>query len=339
MRWALVALVLVAAGGGACSSSHASHDGGAIADASEEDDASADDGGEGGDDGSGPCVADAAPPSAYLAPASDGGVSSYLPQELDLGGHVSRTPTLVPITYASDPLESQLDAFTGSLGCSDYWRAVVSDYGVGAGVSTPVHLQGAAPSGITEQGIANWIGSAIGDGTLPAPTPETIYVLYYPKGTTVTLRDGTPMCQGVPGYHEDGVVGGHTIAYAVVPRCPGQGAMPVDIVTPVASHEIVEAATDPSPTTPAYDTIDSDHVAWGLAGGFEVADLCSSDDDAAFVPADLPFASSASGPTAPLSRATIPASPRRPAPTSTRSRNSRRRSRRGSRTATSRPGA
>lgn len=236
------------------------------------------------------CAPDAGPPDAYRAPAADAGPSTYLPQVKNAGGHVMQTPTLVPITFDSDPLEPALDDFTAALGCSSYWQAVASDYGVGVPVSSPVHLSDPPPASITEQGIANFIGSAIASGTVPTPTPETIYVLYYPAGTKVTLRDGTPMCGGVPSYHEDGTVAGGSIAYAVVPRCAQAGLSAVDAVTSAASHEIVEAATDPYPTYPAYGAIDAAHVAWALVNGDEVADLCQLDSDAVFTPADLPYA-------------------------------------------------
>ena len=236
------------------------------------------------------CTFDGALPDAFTPPAVDAGPSTYLPQVRNAGGHVMQTPTIVPITFDSDPLQPALDDFTAALGCSSYWQTVASDYGIGEPVSTPVHLSDPPPASMTEQSIASFIGSAIASGTLPPPTPETIYVLYYPEGTKVTLRDGTPMCGGVTGYHEDGTASGTSIAYAVVPRCAQTGLSAIDAVTSVASHEIIESATNPYPTHPAYGTIDADHVLWGLINGTEIADLCSLDSDAVFTPPDFPYA-------------------------------------------------
>jgi hypothetical protein len=54
----------------------------------------------------------------------------------------------------------------------------------------------------------------------------------------------------------------------------------IDQITASASHEIVEAATDPFPDTqPAYIGVDDDHLAWSVAitGPGEVGDMCGSE--------------------------------------------------------------
>jgi hypothetical protein len=56
----------------------------------------------------------------------------------------------------------------------------------------------------------------------------------------------------------------------------------------MASHEMVEAATDPYGT--AFVQTDDDHVAWAYFFGSEVADMCAFHPGAAITPADIGFA-------------------------------------------------
>jgi hypothetical protein len=84
-------------------------------------------------------------------------------------------------------------------------------------------------------------------GELPAPDAQTLYVLYFPAGTTITM-DGMTSCSSFGAYHysADLTPLGSTIpietAYAVEPRCSGE-----PFITTAASHEILEAATDAHP--------------------------------------------------------------------------------------------
>jgi hypothetical protein len=118
----------------------------------------------------------------------------------------------------------------------------------------------------------------VADGTLPAPGPGTLYVLYLPAGTIVLL-DGNASCapSSFGSYHDDLTVVGPDggapvdVAYAVIPRCSSTEAA----TTIAASNELVEAATDPSPeNAPAFQVTD---MVWA-AFGPEVADVCAAVD-------------------------------------------------------------
>jgi hypothetical protein len=88
------------------------------------------------------------------------------------------------------------------------------------------------------------------------------------------------------------------VAYVAMPRCAtfpaGTGGLVLaglDPVTAGASHELIEAATDPfADLDPAFATVDADHIAWAVAlGGGEVGDLCAG-DSASFVKfPELPY--------------------------------------------------
>ena len=68
-------------------------------------------------------------------------VTTATPEVLFSGGRVLHDPTLVSVTFPGDSLADELEDFIASLGCSDYWRIVTSDYGIGDAVAvTPADM-------------------------------------------------------------------------------------------------------------------------------------------------------------------------------------------------------
>lgn len=218
---------------------------------------------------------------ANLAPAM------ALPLLSDLGGPKLTAPRVVTVTFPGDDatLVSTLQGFDDAITSTVWWDAVASEYGVGRGTGGGhVVLPSSAASGYTDSvhggdsTVRQLLQGAVSDGTLPAPDAQTLYVVYFPAGTIVRL-DGISACAppGTTGWHDVvSVVPGDAsapvdVAYAVLPRCGSDpGAM-----TQAASHEIVEAATDPSPeNAPALQMTDP---AW-LAFGSEAADVCIAVD-------------------------------------------------------------
>ena len=191
-------------------------------------------------------------------------------------------PYIVPITYSGDPFAAAIEAFTAGIGATSYWSTVTSEYGTGPATSAPpVHLQTAAPATIDDTAIQQFIKSSVGT-TLPAARPGIVYAFFYPASTTVTWF-GAPSCSENEGYHWDLALGGGTnVSYVVVPRCDtavgAPGITGIDATTLVASHEYVEAATDPFPTlAPAYESLDAEHTIWGVLENVEVGDLLHLD--------------------------------------------------------------
>lgn len=216
------------------------------------------------------------------------------PQIVSYGGRVLSTPRIVPIFYPNDAYAAQLTTLAGKLGASDYWKQATSEYGVGKiSVGTAIHLSQTAPSQLTDDQIATWLKSML-DGTHAAfgtPNTETIYTIFYPSQTSIDLQ-GTKSCQQFGGYHNETQVGATKISYAVLPRCSGAdvGLSDIDALTVAASHEWVEAVTDPLPfTSPAYAYPDDDHLVWAIFPLSEVGDMCTFNAGADIKPADLGF--------------------------------------------------
>jgi hypothetical protein len=203
-----------------------------------------------------------------------------LPMMQNLGGTVLAAPEVVTVTFKGNTNRDTERAFDDSIVTSSWWTTVTDGWGIAPGKGGVYVELDDTVSGKTlddqndlQPMIANWIASA----AVPPPDANTVYAIYFPASTTITLQ-GSPSCQAFGGYHNaapygagalDGGAGadagGPVVAYAVLPDCGGG-------LTVTTSHELIEAATDPNPigntTWYGYDD------AWWGAGGGEAADLC-----------------------------------------------------------------
>jgi hypothetical protein len=200
------------------------------------------------------------------------------PQVIAFGGPVLAHPKIYPVFFAGDDAATvaSLTAFSQGIGATPYWTATTSEYGVGAATGeAAIKLTEAAPTSIDDSAIQTWLAQKFAsDSGFPVPDDDTLIILYYPAGTSITL-EGAGSCSTFGGYHNGATVGGgQNIAYAVVPRCDAT----VATATSAASHELIEASTDPYPMiNPAYATVDDADYYWSLLiGGGEVGDMCES---------------------------------------------------------------
>jgi hypothetical protein len=184
--------------------------------------------------------------------------------------------TFAIITFPGDSLTGQIQQFATDLATSDYWQTVVGEYGVGPATVVNVAVADPPPLTTDDAQIQSYLIQHL---LTPAPgwpplAENTVYILFYPDQTTIT---DPPLCVGALGYHSAAFAGrGKPFAYAVIPRCPDFGESALDFVTQVTSHELAEAATDPSPfAMPAYSHA-SDFAWQTAAGGGEVGDMCQS---------------------------------------------------------------
>jgi hypothetical protein len=161
----------------------------------------------------------------------------------------------VTVSFSDTPDDSEIAKFGDWLVTSSYWTTIGKDYGVGSGTHQHVHISDSTPDAVIDSEFASFVDSKISSGALPQP-PQAVYAFFLSSATTVTDQ------VGAGGWHNRSP-GGHD--YAVI--LPGCSSDPGDILeqyTFVASHELIESATDPSPLS-GYD--------FGFGQG-EVADLC-----------------------------------------------------------------
>jgi hypothetical protein len=239
------------------------------------------------------------------APSDDSAVDAAItypaahpaaPTIKSVGGPIIATPHVIPIVFENDPLASTIGAFTKALHGTSYWKATTSEYGIGDITSDDVvtipatdTVPGATIDDTAIQAflVAHLDGAHAGFG---APDASTVYALFYPSGTTITKGPETS-CSTFGGYHRSVSAGGVRVAYTVVPRCAGFAFVKgTDAVTAPASHELIEAVTDPfEATAPAYLVPDDDHIAYGFYPGTEVGDMCAGEQDSYYEDPDVGF--------------------------------------------------
>jgi hypothetical protein len=208
---------------------------------------------------------------------------------------------------------TRINSFTLDLLGNSHYLAGAAQYGVGSGTFggsfTPNWLCGAShpASSIHFLDVSNWVTCEVLVPGTGVPYPDlnlngianTLYVVYLPRGTHIvdgitipqfTLLGHTYASQtfgnrscsaaspagGYGGYHMVSFGGTNTFAYAVVlADCVGTD---VGALTAGASHEVVEAATDPYPTASWIN--DSLSLTARLLDG-EAGDICEGTPAAA----------------------------------------------------------
>jgi hypothetical protein len=224
-----------------------------------------------------------------------------MPEVTDLGGPVMTAPKFVVITFAGDSMAAQIDDFASKVASSTtYWSGTTAEYGVGPVASVlDISVAETPAANLADSDVQAWLAAKLAgpeagtlEGGAPWPQPDvnTLYMIYYPSGVSISQGGGTS-CNQFYGYHDDFAFSGGYVTYSVIARCasfPGTSA--IDSIAAIASHEFVEAATDPQAQDhPAYYQPDADHAAWGFLGGGEVGDMCASFGNVFYKPTDLPY--------------------------------------------------
>ncbi len=227
---------------------------------------------------------DAGKKDAGFVPASKD--PQAVPQVAYNGGALLLSPTMVSVTFDSDNLRSQIETFDDTISSSPWWDTVRAGFCdannkcIGQGTAgAHVHLQsGSQLANYTDSAgggastIQSMITGYIMNVTFPAPTANSLYMIYFTSVATISL-DGTPSCMGFGAYHNSMKYNGTQFAYAIMPRCSGD----FNYLTNAASHELAEAATDPfistDPNNP-YTGYGSFVDAWDVPWGGEVGDRC-----------------------------------------------------------------
>jgi hypothetical protein len=229
-----------------------------------------------------------------------GGTSPFdLPTVVSSGGPVMSSPRVQPIYFPGFAFQTEVDTFLAKMAGSTYWPTTVSEYGVGdltilPSVVTSVSSS-TAQSDSTIAGLLAQVFTADG-AALGTPSGDTIYLLLFPSTTTITAQ-GQAMCTdtGPSGFHTEYTLNGVNVSGIVLPSCStfaGDSTLTgVQALTPTISHEVIESATDPFPTTqPAFADVDDRHAIWSVAiNGGEVADLCENETPDLTTPGDIGY--------------------------------------------------
>ncbi len=134
-------------------------------------------------------------------------------------------------------------------------------------------------SSITDAQIQTEISNRISDGTYPAPTADTIYMMHFPPGKSITASDGSQSCVQFCAYHGTFTRNGQNIYYGVLPDLGGScaggcgTASQQNNTTSVASHELIEAVTD---AAVGIATVIGPPLAWYDQTNGEIGDICNA---------------------------------------------------------------
>jgi hypothetical protein len=244
------------------------------------------------EDTGGPEVDNGAPSDVYPAPHPP------FPTLVNAaGGDILKAPKVYLTYFPAYEFGTQVQTYAKNVGATKYWKDAVGEWGIGpiTYVDTK-ELTEAAPATISDKEIETFFATKIAAGDFGTPDTNTIYTVFFPRTTTITLSGGfggsSKSCSSFGGYHSDVEVdvGGvkKNYPFAVLPTCPSFGGLgAIDALTGSLSHEWAEASTDPFPSTnsgadSAYSGVDNDHVVWNVLGGAENGDLCAQRPDAFF---------------------------------------------------------
>ena len=189
------------------------------------------------------------------------------------GGKIIHEPRIVTVTFASDGEVDVWRAFDDELTSSSYWAELTSEYCdesgtcIGPGSGGIYATLPDDPLTITHQDFESQILlPRLADGTLPPPTPDMIYVFYFP-------HDAQLGGASAGGIHASTMITDPATGTILDPN-PVRYAISKDGVAS-AAHEIVETVTNPDPVM-------ANSLAWVMTDeafvdyyhGGEVVDLC-----------------------------------------------------------------
>jgi hypothetical protein len=258
------------------------------------------------------CSADTADPARETAPEVRGARSALLRAQAKRG--LSRTPGAADkarrrsgeagyahMVYRGGPVISNVKVFTvfwnasvpNQSSLNSFYSAIVdspyvdwlSEYNtstqkIGRGKLLGSYVDTSAPSTtqLTDAQIQSELGKLVDNGALPQPDGDTLYMVHFPAGVSITM-DGSTSCSQFCAYHSSFVHGNGTIYYGIMPdfsgACASCGGEPnaLDSTTVVSSHEVAEAITDPNIGV-ANATQDEHQLAWYDDQNDEIGDVC-----------------------------------------------------------------
>jgi hypothetical protein len=206
-------------------------------------------------------------------------IAERLPRVEYLGGPFIRRPRVVTITFAGDSagLVARLERFGEALTRTNWWRTVSEEYCAKAGdcigegqPGLAVRLEETLPADVHADELGERLAGHAKAGRFGTIDPDTVLLVYLPKG--VTLRDATVprYCEGGPrAVHRALRVEKHAVGLAIVPRCGDEATL-----TGTASHELLEATTNPDAARRGFAFKPQPATEGFLSGGVEPVDPC-----------------------------------------------------------------
>jgi hypothetical protein len=201
------------------------------------------------------------------------------PQATTFDGALLSPLRIVTIVAGNDTgAAPTLFAFSDGIGRSRWWSEMQLEYHLATAEAAPGVMGPPLTADVTDHDVYDYITGAIaGDATL-ARNGRSLYLLYLPPGITI-ISDGVANtnCDHFSAYHYTFGTRGDNLA--VVQWCSQTDTL--DDLTVRASHEIIEAATDPDLNSWSLPVVTTYHPwtedVWSsseLGARVEVGDIC-----------------------------------------------------------------
>jgi len=200
------------------------------------------------------------------------------------GGPTLPTIHISPIYWNSTvQFRPTLDPFYNDVPNSPLYT-MLAQYGIGHGNARAGVVAGRSTRNILDSDVQTEVLFEINQGTVPLPTdPNNYYPVHLAPNMQVTSPDGSRSCQVFCAYHgtfQVRDVNGTTfnVNYGVLPDLGGAcngvcgGNSVVNNTTSVASHELIEATTDPAV---GLATAIGFPLAWYDPAHGEIGDICN----------------------------------------------------------------
>jgi hypothetical protein len=161
-------------------------------------------------------------------------------------------------------------------------------------IDPSIVLSTPAPTVIHVATAAAWFKQQVtqSGATWGTPREDTIYAVYPPSSTIVTIPGDPNVCNdglGGGGFHDSAMINGRSIPFAIIGHCPTPaGQTDLDVYSASISHELIEAVTDPVYATAAFIQTDDASAAFQVGSWGEVCDLCEYAPATEFRPPGLP---------------------------------------------------
>ncbi|HET7503180.1 MAG TPA: hypothetical protein VFK02_19305 [Kofleriaceae bacterium] len=215
-------------------------------------------------------VLDSAPPGAHLT---------------DFGGPILKNVHVAPLYWNSGvQFQSTLNPFYNDVPNSPLYTMLSQYRAIGHGNGQAGFVDSRSTANVSDRTVQTEVLNQINAGHLPAPTANTYYPVHFPPNMSITSPDGSRSCVVFCAYHGTFRVQTSSgqiinVNYGVVPDqgggCAGGcGANPsrVNNLTSVASHELIEATTDPAV---GLATVIGPPLAWYDPNNGEIGDICN----------------------------------------------------------------
>jgi hypothetical protein len=209
-------------------------------------------------------VSDAAPAGAHLT---------------NFGGPTLKNISVHPVFWTSaTQFQPNINAFYNAVTKSALYD-LLSQYGVGRGSGVAGFVDNRTTTRLSDAALHTELNRLFTAGSLPAPNANNYYPIHFPAGVSITAPDGSRSCVQFCAYHGTYVRNGVNVNYGVIPDqgggCAGgcgANASRQNNMDSVASHELIEATTDPAV---GLATVIGPPLGWYDPNNGEIGDICN----------------------------------------------------------------